>query len=282
VTNRLVALSSAAVLTVYGAGYLRTRAAAERLNAAERPRVQIPDSPGGWTQARTPPPSAPDPLVSDLTAAPSPAGAAPQVASSIPEPAATPTPDTGASAGGTPSQPTAAARKSAEPVATAPVAVAADAPPVTTADELQAAASPAAQPVQASTAASATASPTNAPVAAAPVTAPVVQTPPAPVPPADPAPQPPAPPASHYKDGTYSGWGTSRHGDIKATVVVESGRIVSAVIAECWTRYSCSWVAHLQGQVVARQSQEVDYVSGATQSANAFYYAVSEALSKAK
>ena len=34
--------------------------------------------------------------------------------------------------------------------------------------------------------------------------------------------------------------------------------------------------------VAQRQSPEVDYVSGATQSTNAFYYAVVEALSKAK
>jgi uncharacterized protein with FMN-binding domain len=33
---------------------------------------------------------------------------------------------------------------------------------------------------------------------------------------------------------------------------------------------------------VARQSADVDYVSGATQSANAFYTAIIEALSKAK
>jgi uncharacterized protein with FMN-binding domain len=41
-------------------------------------------------------------------------------------------------------------------------------------------------------------------------------------------------------------------------------------------------VSHLQGQVVTRQSPEVDYVTGATQSTNAFYYAVVQALSKAK
>jgi len=34
--------------------------------------------------------------------------------------------------------------------------------------------------------------------------------------------------------------------------------------------------------VVERQSAEVDYVTGATQSTNAFYYAVVQALSKAK
>jgi uncharacterized protein with FMN-binding domain len=93
---------------------------------------------------------------------------------------------------------------------------------------------------------------------------------------------PTAAPTARYKDGTFSGWGTSRHGDIQATVVVEGGRIASAVISQCLTRYSCSWIANLPPQVVGRQSADVDYVSGATQSTNAFYYAVLEALSKAK
>jgi uncharacterized protein with FMN-binding domain len=35
-------------------------------------------------------------------------------------------------------------------------------------------------------------------------------------------------------------------------------------------------------QVVARQSAEVDYVSGATVSSDAFYYAVTQALAQAK
>ena len=94
--------------------------------------------------------------------------------------------------------------------------------------------------------------------------------------------EPPVPPKPLLKDGTYSGWGTSRHGDIQATVVIENGRIASAYIAQCLTRYSCSWIAGIVPQVVQRQSAEVDYVSGATQSTNAFYYAVLEALSKAK
>lgn len=85
-----------------------------------------------------------------------------------------------------------------------------------------------------------------------------------------------------WRDGTYSGWGTSRHGNIEATVVIERGRITSATISRCMTRYSCSWIEHLQQQVVTRQSADVDYVSGATQSANAFYYAVLEALQKAQ
>ena len=85
-----------------------------------------------------------------------------------------------------------------------------------------------------------------------------------------------------WRDGTYAGWGSSRHGDIEATVVIEQGRIVAASISRCLTRYSCSWIAHLQPQVVTRQSPEVDNVSGATESADAFYYAVVDALKKAK
>jgi uncharacterized protein with FMN-binding domain len=98
------------------------------------------------------------------------------------------------------------------------------------------------------------------------------------------APPPPAdPPAKpRYKDGTYLGWGTSRHGDIQASVVIEDGRILSATIAQCLTRYSCSVIEALPPQVAQRQSPETDYVSGATQSTNAFYYAVVDALSKAK
>jgi uncharacterized protein with FMN-binding domain len=87
---------------------------------------------------------------------------------------------------------------------------------------------------------------------------------------------------SPYRDGSYSGWGSSRHGDIEATVVIADGRIASAAITRCLTRYSCSWIAHLPGQVVSRQNADVDYVSGATQSTDAFYYAVLDALSKAK
>jgi uncharacterized protein with FMN-binding domain len=65
-------------------------------------------------------------------------------------------------------------------------------------------------------------------------------------------------------------------------VVIEDGRISSATIAQCLTRYSCNVIGRLPPEVAQRQSAEVDYVSGATQSANAFYYAVLEALGKAK
>jgi uncharacterized protein with FMN-binding domain len=115
-----------------------------------------------------------------------------------------------------------------------------------------------------------------------------VSTEPAPAPsaPLAAAPQAPlaprAPDVPSYRDGTFYGWGTSRHGDIQAAVVIENGRIASATIAQCLTRYSCNVIAALPPQVAQRQSPETDYVSGATQSTNAFYYAVVEALAKAK
>ncbi len=98
--------------------------------------------------------------------------------------------------------------------------------------------------------------------------------------PADPAPA--AIPAAKWKDGTYTGWGYSRHGNIEAQVVIENGRIASAAISQCRTRYSCSVIDRLPPQVAEKQSPEVDYVSGATQSADAFYGAVVQALGKAK
>jgi uncharacterized protein with FMN-binding domain len=100
--------------------------------------------------------------------------------------------------------------------------------------------------------------------------------------PVEPPPVQPVTPQGQFKDGTYLGWGSCRHGDIQASVVVESGRIASATIAQCRTRYSCSWIDALPGQVVSRQSANVDYVSGATESTDAFADAVNEALAQAK
>jgi uncharacterized protein with FMN-binding domain len=85
-----------------------------------------------------------------------------------------------------------------------------------------------------------------------------------------------------WKDGTYTGWGYSRHGDIEAEVVIGGGRILSATISQCRTRYSCSVIEKLPPQGALRQSPDVDYVSGATQGADAFYGAVVAALGKAK
>jgi len=99
--------------------------------------------------------------------------------------------------------------------------------------------------------------------------------------PADPRGGAASAPLHRWKDGTYTGWGFSRHGNIEATVVIAGGRIASAVISQCRTRYSCSVIDMLPPQITQRQSPDVDYVSGATQSADAFYEAVVAALAKA-
>ena len=84
-----------------------------------------------------------------------------------------------------------------------------------------------------------------------------------------------------YKDGTYTGTGTGRHGSIAAAVVIQGGKIVSADITQCGTRYPCSMIASLPGRVVAGQSATVDLVSGATDSSQAYQGAIKNALAKA-
>jgi uncharacterized protein with FMN-binding domain len=241
----LVALSSAAILTVYGAGYMKTRAAAERFSdepAQRRPMQPLPATANGPAEpAASAAPSAPV-VTTAATAAP-----APEVSEPIaPAPAA----------------------EAVAPKPSAPVAGAATSKPV----------APSTTPATPS----ATTAAAPAPVAPAPLPAAnaaelALTTLPATTLAAAAAAQ-----ASPYVDGTYLGWGTCRHGDIQAEVVIAGGKIASAKVAQCLTRYSCSWIAPLPPQVVQRQSPETDYVSGATQSTNAFYYAVVEALAVAK
>jgi uncharacterized protein with FMN-binding domain len=231
VANSLVALSSAAVLAVYAAGYLRTRAAADRftVQAESRPGRPNPTGEGGRPAIPAPAtaPASPKPQGEDR---PKPlSDAAPAPVAAVPKP---------------------------EPIRKKPRATAAVSAPKPSGDAKQAA-------------------PPAVPAIPAVEPSPVVAPPPPPEP-------PPAPAKPVYKDGTYLGWGTSRHGDIQAQVVIEDGRIKAATIAQCLTRYSCNVIVNLPPQVAQRQSPETDYVSGATQSTNAFYYAVVDALSKAK
>ncbi|TAK16226.1 MAG: FMN-binding protein [Acidobacteria bacterium] len=219
--NTLVALSSAAVMTVYAAGFMRTRAAAERLEHASRER----------------PPALPVPA--PLMAAASPAAEAQPSTSVVPPPPDTPK--------------KVRAPKKAKRV------------------ESTVTSTPATEPAQVAAAA--------APVELAPQ----------PVAPEPPPPPPELPSAemllggTALHDGTFLGWGSSRHGDIQASVTILSGRITAVSIAQCRTRYSCDVVAHLPNKVLKDQTPEkINNVSGATQSVDAFYYAVVDALNKAK
>jgi len=230
-----VVLSSAAVLAVYTAGYLKTQSAAERF--ASQTAGRRPGIPG---------PAGAAPQTAEFGA---PAPNAPVAGTSLPAASAT---FNGARGPGRPTR--GAVRNSGSRTAEehAPTAVLSDGGAPSPAPSLPPDAAPVArQAVE-----------PDAPMAERRTDAPAA--------------------APLWKDGTYYGWGTSRHGNIQAAVVIEGGRIASATIAQCLTRYSCSVIANLPPQVAQRQNAEVDYVSGATQSADAFHHAVLEALSQAK
>jgi uncharacterized protein with FMN-binding domain len=222
VASSLVAMSSAAVLAVYAAGFVRTKAAAERF--AEQSTERRP---------RQAPARQPEVLEASLKTAPP-----------LPLPV--------------PAEPRTEVQPEVKPVVQ----------PVVQPEVNKDAPAPKAKKVEQSA---------PVPVASAPAPAPVVAAAPV-APAASTAPISPPPP---WKDGTWKGWGTCRHGDLQAAVVVENGKITSATIADCQTRYSCDVIDKLPPEVVKRQSADVDRIGGATQSADAFYYAVYEALRQA-
>jgi len=263
VTNGLVALGSASVLAIYAVGFARTKAASEQFEDDAAPRrrpAPVPAAAPVSTMslpplAETAPPAA-APRSGGVEQAPA-ARTAAAATSEAPAPRSSPlaarqeAPSTATKASA------ASVSQDATAVAATPGASTSAAAPATSP------AAPATDTPAASTAVT-TATPAPAAVAAA-ATASLT-----------------APKTVVLKDGSYTGWGTCRHGDIQATVVIASGRIQSATISQCWTRYPCSWISPLPPQVAQRQSAEVDYVSGATQSTNAFYDAVMDALAKAK
>jgi uncharacterized protein with FMN-binding domain len=236
IANGLVALSSAAVLAVYGAGYERTRAAADRYAAH-------------GTDRRPRRPAAP--ARPSMTAVPAAAGveekAAPVVAPASSD------------------RRGAASERSSKPV---PVETVARAEPT--------AATPQPKPARSGKEDAPVTPVAESPTVGSPAAAEPVPPPTAPAVAAAPSDQ------AAYRDGTYLGWGSCRHGDIQASVVVENGRIASAAVAQCLTRYSCAWINPLPPQIVKQQGTTFDYVSGATESSDAFQDAVADALSHAQ
>jgi uncharacterized protein with FMN-binding domain/outer membrane murein-binding lipoprotein Lpp len=87
---------------------------------------------------------------------------------------------------------------------------------------------------------------------------------------------------STYKDGTYSGMGTSRRGNVWVDVTVNGGQIELVTITRSTLQYPVRDIAGLPAQVVAKQSAQVNIVSGATYSSQAFRTAVSQALQGAR
>lgn len=327
-TGNLVALGSAAVVAVYGAGFMRTAAAAERFAEQSDERVLSPEDAAATRTDAKPQGSAAASNVSNAVSRnTAPVGAPSVNVSPVDAPlASTPpsgAPPAGASPAATPPARAIAARPNkadatiakadskAVPNTSPSREVSVPVPPeVTTVIAASGAlvSSGAAQPTVSATSAPATA-PTAKPVAekpsasvAATTSAPVSQVTTAPVT-ATPAVTAPAASvaapvtpsvatasaaptntdaAPKLKDGEYTGYGTSRHGDVEVYLETTDGKITYVKISQCLTQYSCSWISDLPKQVLARQSARVDGVSGATQSANAFYYAVVQALAKAK
>jgi uncharacterized protein with FMN-binding domain len=87
---------------------------------------------------------------------------------------------------------------------------------------------------------------------------------------------------STLKDGTYAGTGTSRRGNVQVSLTIQGGRIANVNITGATTEYPTRDIANLPGQVVSRQSAQIDIVSGATYSSLAFGGAVQQALQRAQ
>ena len=127
---------------------------------------------------------------------------------------------------------------------------------------------------------------------AAPAPEPVIPAPsPAPAPEPAPTPEvtvadaevtPPATVERRWHDGYFTGWGQSPHGDIQAFVRIEAGRIIEAGIATCETRYPCYVIDSILRQPVDLQGPGVDRVSRATESADAYYFGLVQALANAE
>jgi uncharacterized protein with FMN-binding domain len=133
-------------------------------------------------------------------------------------------------------------------------------------------------------------------VAAPPTTAPLVtpvpqsvaQRQPPVAPRLAPTPQPAAAPPTtsqtqgQYRDGTFTGQGTSRRGDVWVSVQIQGGRIANVSITRSTLQYPLRDIADLPSEVVQRQSATVDIVSRATYSSMAFRGAVTQALAAAR
>ena len=84
------------------------------------------------------------------------------------------------------------------------------------------------------------------------------------------------------KDGSYTGLGTSRRGDVQVALSIQGGRIANVNITSATTQYPTRSFSGLPGEVVSRQSPQIDIVSGATYSSLAFRGAVQQALQRAQ
>lgn len=89
-------------------------------------------------------------------------------------------------------------------------------------------------------------------------------------------------PKQKYKDGTFTGTGMNRRGSIQVAVTMQKDRITDVVISDWGMHYAQSDVVGLPSEVLRKQNAQVNNVSGATYSTQAFEDAVQNALSRAQ
>ncbi len=87
--------------------------------------------------------------------------------------------------------------------------------------------------------------------------------------------------STSYADGTYSGTGSSRFGNVTVSLTTSGGKIGNVQITKVTTTYPVSRIASLAAQVVQTQTASVNGVTGATASSQAFKQAVQQALAQA-
>jgi uncharacterized protein with FMN-binding domain len=103
--------------------------------------------------------------------------------------------------------------------------------------------------------------------------------------PSTPTPSTPTPSpqiTSLYKDGIFSGTGSNRRGSIQVAVTIKNDKITDVEISNFAMHYSERDVVGLPDEVLQNQSAQVDNVSGATYSTQAFEDAIQEALFQAQ
>lgn len=87
---------------------------------------------------------------------------------------------------------------------------------------------------------------------------------------------------SVYQDGVYVGMGSNRRGSMEVTVTIQNDKITDVEISNYGMHYPEYYTDGLPDEVVQNQSEQVQNVSGATYSTEAFKDAVQEALNQAQ
>lgn len=87
---------------------------------------------------------------------------------------------------------------------------------------------------------------------------------------------------SQYKNGTFEGSGSNRRGSIGVKVSITNDKITNVEISHFAMHYSKSDVVGLPQEVIQKQSAQVQNVSGATYSTQAFQDAIEDALTQAR